>query len=149
MLVVWNSRACFSIEISLSIAIRLPGQPEKTYLAQMFLQFGVSTLPLRHYLEGTQKMHWKFNLIPYLYLDAIMFSQNILVATFPPKNIPISSLPTNPKPEESTFYSEPSKHFIQTPLIPFQVNYRYLQTELNSSSLIFMSPLPGPEFSRF
>lgn len=52
VLVVWNSRARFPIEISLSVAVRCPGSPTKTYLAQLFLKFGISTLPLWHCLEG-------------------------------------------------------------------------------------------------
>lgn len=137
VLVVWNSRGCFPIEILLLVAVSFPGSPIKTYLAQSSLQFGICVLPLWHYSERGQRMYWNQLNSIHLFCPYYIFPK---CASYyiSPKDITITSLPTCSQLGEITFYSEPSEHCIYTFLITFDLNYRYLWTELNYSTNLFL-----------
>lgn len=107
-----------------------PRRPIQPTVSAMWYFYSTCTTLLGRKIENVLKIQ-QFH----TFIWMLLYFLRILVATFAPKNIPFSSLPTSPKLEEITFYSEPSEHCIQTLLITFYLNYRYLWTEPNSSTL--------------
>lgn len=89
VLVVWNSRGCFPIEMLLLVAVRFPGSPMKTILPNHLWNV--------YYLYGTTQREDRecieFNSTQYTYLVPTIFSQNVLVTTFPQR---IAQLPLFP-----------------------------------------------------